>query len=203
MGRQYRFSWRSVTCRYQFTAYGASRCYRRTISSLHIGHARRLLARAAAFSLGPSRTLLPMSSLVSAVLAGLLDVWLLSDRELSEGDSRLALRTWLCCACGACNVCVCGGADSSRSQARDRHPGTCGRPWWEKKSTWVRCLGVVQLAVGRAGVYGGAALEVGVAQGFLCMRIVRAGHCTPNEFLVECCSIPLSLDATNVINSSG
>jgi hypothetical protein len=110
MGRQYRFSWRSVTCRYQFTAYGASRCYRRTISSLHIGHARRLLARAAAFSLGPSRTLLPMSSLVSAVLAGLLDVWLLSDRELSEGDSRLALRTWLCCACGACSACVCGGA---------------------------------------------------------------------------------------------
>lgn len=34
-----------------------------------------------------------MSSLFSAVLAGLFDVWLLSDRELSEGDSRLALRT--------------------------------------------------------------------------------------------------------------
>lgn len=51
-----------------------------------------------------------MSSLASAVLAGLLDVWLLSDSELSEGDSRLALRTWLCCACGACNACACGGA---------------------------------------------------------------------------------------------
>jgi hypothetical protein len=46
-----------------------------------------------------------MSSLFSAVLAGLFDVWLLSDRELSEGDSRLALRTWLCCA-----FCACGAA---------------------------------------------------------------------------------------------
>lgn len=49
-----------------------------------------------------------MSSLVSAVLAGLFEVWLLSDNELSEGDSRLALRTWLC---GAWSVCVdaCAG----------------------------------------------------------------------------------------------
>lgn len=101
-------SWRSVTWRRQSTAQSVGKSYGRTISSLHIGHARRLLARAAAFSLGPSRTLLPMSSLGSAVLAGLLDVWLLSDRELSEGDSRPALRTWLCCACGACSAC--GGA---------------------------------------------------------------------------------------------
>jgi len=43
----------------------------------------------------------------------------------------------------------------------------------------------VQLAVGRAGVYGGAALEMGVAQGFLCMRIVHAGHCTPNKVSVR------------------
>lgn len=53
-----------------------------------------------------------MSSLFSAVLAGLFDVWLLSDRELSEGDSRLALRTWLCwafCACG-----VAGGTAGDR-----------------------------------------------------------------------------------------
>ena len=75
---------------------------------MHMGQARRLLARAAAFSLGPSSTLLPMSSLASAVLAGLIEVWLLSDNELSEGDSRLALRTWLC---GACSVCAdaCAG----------------------------------------------------------------------------------------------
>jgi hypothetical protein len=33
-----------------------------------------------------------MSSRVSAVLAGLLDVCEFSDTELSEGDSRLALR---------------------------------------------------------------------------------------------------------------
>src|SRR5690242_1305410 len=83
-----------------------------------MGHARRLLARAA-FSLGPSRTLLPMSSLVSAVLAGLLDVWLLSDNELSEGDNRPALRTWLCCACGACNVCG-GAGNAAGGTAGDR-----------------------------------------------------------------------------------
>jgi hypothetical protein len=35
-----------------------------------------------------------MSSLVSAVLAGLLDVCELSDMELSEGDNKLALRRW-------------------------------------------------------------------------------------------------------------
>lgn len=41
---------------------------------------------------------------------------------------------------------------------------------------------MVQHAVGRAGVYGGAALEVGVAQEFLCMRIVHAGQrCTPES----------------------
>jgi hypothetical protein len=53
--------------------------------------------------------------------------------------------------------------------------------------------------VGRAGVYGGAALEVGVAQGLLCMRIVHAGHCTPNEILVESCDKFPSLHAMNVI----
>lgn len=41
-----------------------------------------------------------MSSLVSAVLAGLLDVCELSDSELSEGDSRLALRRWWAGGCG-------------------------------------------------------------------------------------------------------
>jgi hypothetical protein len=39
-----------------------------------------------------------MSSLVSVVLAGLLDVCELSDMELSEGDRKLGLR--LCWACG-------------------------------------------------------------------------------------------------------
>ena len=113
-----------------------------------MGQARRLLARAAAFSLGPSSTLLPMSSLVSAVLAGLFDVWLLSDNELSEGDSRLALRTWLCGAWSVCvdacaGDCACEGAGDTAGDrflpllARDRRPGTCERPWWEKRSCWV------------------------------------------------------------------
>jgi hypothetical protein len=123
-GRAYRFSWRSVICRNQFTAHIQRQELRRTISSLHMGQARRLLARAAAFSLGPSSTLLPISSLVSAVLAGLLDVWLLSDNELSEGDSRLALRTWLW-LCGAWSVCAdaCAGdcaCDGAGDTAGDR-----------------------------------------------------------------------------------
>jgi hypothetical protein len=41
-----------------------------------------------------------MSSLVSAVLAGLFDVCELSDTELSDGDSRLALRRWTAAGCG-------------------------------------------------------------------------------------------------------
>jgi hypothetical protein len=66
-----------------------------TISSLHIGHTSLLEAlAAAAFSVLASKTLLPMSSLVSAVLAGLTDVCELRDTELSEGDIRLALRSW-------------------------------------------------------------------------------------------------------------
>lgn len=69
----------------------------RTISSLHIGHTSLLDALAAAFSFELSKTLLEMSSRVSAVLAGLLDVWELNETELSEGDSRLALRWWACC----------------------------------------------------------------------------------------------------------
>lgn len=63
-----------------------------TISSLHIGHTSLLEALAAAFSPWPNSTLLPISSLVSAVLAGLLDVCELRETELSEGDSRLVLR---------------------------------------------------------------------------------------------------------------
>jgi hypothetical protein len=59
---------------------------------LHIGHTSRLDALAAALSLGPSSTLLVMSSRGSAVLAGLFDVWELSDTELSEGERKLALR---------------------------------------------------------------------------------------------------------------
>lgn len=74
--------------------------YEPTISSLHIGHTSRLDARAAAFSLGPIKTLLLISSLVSDVLAGLLDVCELSDTELSEGDSKLALRRWTADGCG-------------------------------------------------------------------------------------------------------
>jgi hypothetical protein len=69
-----------------------------TISSLHIGHTSRLDALAAAFSLGPNSTLLLISSLISAVLAGLCDVCELSDTELGEGERKLALRR--CCGCG-------------------------------------------------------------------------------------------------------
>jgi hypothetical protein len=65
-----------------------------TISSLQMGQTSRLEALAAAFSAAGSKTLLVMSSRASAVLAGLLDVCELSDRELSEGDSKLALRRW-------------------------------------------------------------------------------------------------------------
>jgi hypothetical protein len=61
---------------------------------LHIGHTSRLDALAAALSLGPSSTLLLISSLGSAVLAGLLDVCELSETELSDGDRKLALRRW-------------------------------------------------------------------------------------------------------------
>jgi|TARA_R110002003_G_scaffold296_2_gene18605 hypothetical protein len=70
------------------------------MSSLQIGHTSLLEALATAVSLGPKRTLLLMSSLVSAVLAGLLDVCELSDTELSEGESKLALRRWWACGCG-------------------------------------------------------------------------------------------------------
>jgi hypothetical protein len=59
---------------------------------LHIGQTNLLDALAAALSLGPSSTLLVMSSRGSAVLAGLLEVWELSDTELSEGERKLALR---------------------------------------------------------------------------------------------------------------
>jgi hypothetical protein len=72
----------------------------RTISSLQMGHTSLLEALAAALAVGTASTLLPMSSLVSAVLAGLLDVWELSETELSEGDSRLALRRWTADGCG-------------------------------------------------------------------------------------------------------
>lgn len=71
-----------------------------TISSLHIGHTSLLEALAAAFCVSPRRTLLLMSSLVSAVLAGLFDVCELKDTELSEGDSRLALRRCWAAGCG-------------------------------------------------------------------------------------------------------
>jgi len=67
-----------------------------TISSEHIGHTSRLDALAAALSLGPDKTRLPMSSLGSAVLAGLLDVCELSDTELSEGDRKLVFRRCWC-----------------------------------------------------------------------------------------------------------
>jgi hypothetical protein len=67
---------------------------------LQIGHTSLLDALAAAFSVGPSSTLLVISSLGSAVLAGLFDACELSDTELSEGDSRLALRRWTADGCG-------------------------------------------------------------------------------------------------------
>jgi hypothetical protein len=71
-----------------------------TISSLQMGHTSLLDALAAARSACPDRTWLPMSSFVSAVLAGLFDVCELSERELSEGDSKLALRRCWGCGCG-------------------------------------------------------------------------------------------------------
>jgi hypothetical protein len=49
-------------------------------------------------SFWPSSTLLLISSLGSAVLAGLLEVCELSDTELSDGERKLALRR--CWACG-------------------------------------------------------------------------------------------------------
>jgi hypothetical protein len=76
----------------------SGRRQRPTISSLHIGHTSLLDALATAFSLGPTSTLLVMSSFVSAVLAGLFDVCELSDTELSDGERKLALRR--CWACG-------------------------------------------------------------------------------------------------------
>jgi hypothetical protein len=65
-----------------------------------MGHTSLLEALAAAFSVGPRRTLLLISSLVSAVLAGLFDACELSDTELSDGDSRLAFRRWTAAGCG-------------------------------------------------------------------------------------------------------
>lgn len=91
---KYRFSCSRVSCCCQCLK-KRSRALdgRLTISSLQMGHTSLLEALAAAFSAPGSRTLLVMSSLVSAVLAGLLEVWELRDKELSEGDS-VALRRW-------------------------------------------------------------------------------------------------------------
>lgn len=95
----YLFSCSSVTCHIS-TAWILGRHHQPTISSLHIGHTRRLDALAAAFSLGPDSTLVLMSSFGSEVLAGLLDVCELSDMELSEGDRKLALRRCWGLGCG-------------------------------------------------------------------------------------------------------
>ena len=90
----YLLSWSSVTWACQYGIKNACKKKGLTICSLQMGHTRRLEALAAAWSLGPSRTLLLMSSRVSAVLAGLLDVCELSERELSDGDSRLGWWRW-------------------------------------------------------------------------------------------------------------
>jgi hypothetical protein len=109
---------------------------RRTISSLHMGHTSLLDALAAAFSLGPSNTLLLMSSLVSAVLAGLLDVCELSDTELSEGARKLALRPWRVCGCGEMAGERFFPLPSTRPPPRDlreamsRMSREFGLPWW-------------------------------------------------------------------------
>jgi hypothetical protein len=122
---------------YQHTVDMSGRRHRqRTISSLHMGHTSRLDALAAAFSLGPSSTLLPMSSLVSAVLAGLLDVCELSDTELSEGARKLALRPWRACGCGEMAGDRFLPLPSTRPPPRDlreamsRMSKEVGRPWW-------------------------------------------------------------------------
>jgi hypothetical protein len=130
-----------------------SRCYKPTISSLHIGHTSLLDALAAAFSVGPIRTLLLMSSLVSAVLAGLMDVCELSDTELSEGDSRLALRRWTAAAgCG-------GGAagdrflplPSTRPPPRDLREVIFGSVLWSRECTWAR-MGRLEWVLGAPAV---------------------------------------------------
>jgi hypothetical protein len=114
-----------------------SRCCEPTISSLHIGHTSLLEALAAAFSLGPIKTLLVMSSLVSAVLAGLLDVCELSDTELSEGDSRLALRRWTAAGCGGA---AAGDRflplPSTRPPPRDLREVMFGSVFWSREGTW-------------------------------------------------------------------
>lgn len=91
-----------------------------------------------------------MSSLVSAVLAGLLDVCELSDRELSEGDSRLALRTW--CACSACGGAGDTAGDRFLPLPSTRPPPRDLREAMVKKGEY---LGEMQLDVNRAfGVTG-------------------------------------------------
>lgn len=122
--------------------YILGRCHEPTISSLHIGHTSLLDALAAAFSVGPISTLLLMSSRVSWVLAGLMDVCELSDTELSEGDSRLALRRWA----GAVAVGCGGGAagdrflplPSTRPPPRDLREVIFGSVLWSRESTWAR-----------------------------------------------------------------
>lgn len=119
------------------------------MSSLQIGHISRLVALAAAWSGLPSSTLLPMSSLGSAVLAGLTDVWELRDSELSLGDSKLVLRTWWARGCGErAGEPRWRPLPSTRPPPRDRpcvmivdpgeaQAGTCGR-WFLKSSGWAR-----------------------------------------------------------------
>jgi hypothetical protein len=95
-----------------------------TISSLHIGHTSLLEAlAAAAFSVLASRTLLPISSLVSVVLAGLTEVCELRDSELSEGDSKLTLRLWWWWGGRGCGET----AGERLCPVHVRRPGTCPR----------------------------------------------------------------------------
>lgn len=60
-----------------------------------MGHASRELAEAAALFSGFTSDTCEAISWVSAVEAGLLDVWEFKETELSEGDKRLTFR--LCC----------------------------------------------------------------------------------------------------------
>jgi hypothetical protein len=60
-----------------------------------MGHTNRELAEAAALLSGLTSDTCEVISCVSAVDAGLLDVWEFKETELSEGDRRLTFR--LCC----------------------------------------------------------------------------------------------------------
>lgn len=128
-----------------------------------MGHTSLLEALAAPFSAVPSSTLLPMSSRASVVLAGLLDVCELNESELSEGDSRLALRRWWAGGCGDTAGDRLRPLPSTRPPPRDLPEvmfagveESCRCSW----AAWRRAL--------RRWRVGPGTLNRDVAQGFFC-----------------------------------